>query len=74
MAAEIKLAGIRKRIERLDNLARGFALVVGRWKDTSIPVLYRERKAYLGAMQDALAGVEAARVVLAGVRRRLEGG
>jgi hypothetical protein len=36
--------------------------------------LYRERKAFLGAVQDALAGVEAARVVLAGVVRRIEGG
>jgi hypothetical protein len=34
--------------------------------------LYLERKAYLGAIQDALAGVEAARVVLAKARQRLE--
>jgi hypothetical protein len=34
--------------------------------------LYLERKAYLAAIQDALAGVEAARVLLAKVRQRLE--
>jgi hypothetical protein len=37
-------------------------------------LLYRERKQYLGAIQGALAGVEATRVTLAGVGRRLEGG
>jgi hypothetical protein len=40
---------------------------------TADPLLFHERKAYLGAVQDALAGVEAARVVLAGVVRRIEG-
>jgi hypothetical protein len=36
-------------------------------------LLYRERKHYLKAVRAALAGVEAARVVLAGAVRRLEG-
>jgi hypothetical protein len=72
MAAEMGLADLKARIERLDKLARGFSLEVGRWKGANDPLLYRERKAYLGAVQDALAGVEAARVVLAGVVRRLE--
>jgi hypothetical protein len=73
MAAEMGLADIKRRIERLDKLARGFAVEVGRWKGINDPLLFRERKAYLGAVQDALAGVEAVRVVLAGVVRRLEG-
>jgi hypothetical protein len=74
MAAEMGLADLKARIERLDKLARGFSLEVGRWRGATDPLLYRERKAYLGAVQDALAGVEAARVVLAGVVRRMEGG
>jgi hypothetical protein len=37
-------------------------------------LLYRERKQYLAAMRDALAGVEAARVVLARAVRKMEGG
>jgi hypothetical protein len=45
---------------------------VSRWKGGNDPLLYLERKAYLGAIQDALAGVESARVILARVRRRLE--
>jgi hypothetical protein len=71
-AAELGLAEIKARITRLEKLARGFALEVQRWKGAD-PLLYRERKAYLGAVQDALAGVEAARVVLVGAVRRLEG-
>ena len=68
------LADLKARIERLDKLARGFAAEVGRWKGAADPLLYRERKAYLAGILDALAGVEAARVVLAGVVRRMEGG
>jgi hypothetical protein len=37
-------------------------------------LLYREKKQYLAEIRDAQAGVEAARVVLAGAVRRLEGG
>jgi hypothetical protein len=37
-------------------------------------LLSRERRQYLAAVQDALAGVEAARVVLAKAVRRMEGG
>jgi hypothetical protein len=35
--------------------------------------LYLERRAYLNAIQDAIAGVEAARVLLAKVCQRLGG-
>jgi hypothetical protein len=60
-------------VERLDDLARGLAKEVVLWKAANDPLLYVERKEYLGAIQDALAGVEAARVVLAKARQRLEG-
>jgi hypothetical protein len=36
-------------------------------------LLYRERKEYLAAVQDALTGAEAARVVLEGAVRRMGG-
>jgi hypothetical protein len=36
-------------------------------------LLSRERKQYLAAVQDALAGADTARVVLAGVVKRMEG-
>jgi hypothetical protein len=73
MAAAMGLAELKARIERLDKLARGFSAEVGQWKGANDPLLYRERKAYLRAVQNALAGVEEARVVLARVVRRIEG-
>jgi hypothetical protein len=57
---------------RLDELSRGLAKEVVLWKECNDPLLYLERRAYLGAIRDALAGVEEARVVLAKARQRLE--
>jgi hypothetical protein len=73
MEREKDVADLKARIERLEKLARGFSAEVGRWKGDDGLLLFRERKAYLAAVQDAPAGVDAARVVLAGVVRRLEG-
>jgi hypothetical protein len=42
------------------------------WKECNDPLLYLERRAYLGAIRHVLAGVEEARVVLAKARQRLE--
>jgi hypothetical protein len=63
---------LKARVRRLDQLARGLAKEVTLWKDANDPLLYLERKAYLGAIQDALAGAESARVLLAKVCQRLE--
>jgi hypothetical protein len=68
----MKLADLTARIQRLDQLMRGLAREVALWKAGNDPLLYVERKAYLKGIQDALAGVEAARVVLAKARQRLE--
>jgi hypothetical protein len=65
---------LQGRVRRLDQLARGLAKEVTLWKAGDAPLLYLERRAYLNAIQDALAGVEAARVVLARARQRLEHG
>jgi hypothetical protein len=66
------LADVAARVRRLEELTRGLAKEVSLWKEGNDPLLYLERKAYLGAIQDALAGVEGARVVLARARQRLE--
>jgi hypothetical protein len=66
--------GIKRRIGRLGELSRGLAKGVVLIKAASDPLLYLERKAYLTAIQDALAGVEGARVVLARAGQRLERG
>jgi hypothetical protein len=68
----MNLTDLSARVRRLDDLARGLAKEVALWKKGSDPLLYLERKAYLDAIQDALAGVEEARVVLARARQRLE--
>jgi hypothetical protein len=68
----ITLTDLSARVRRLDELTRGLAKEVAIWKEGDDPLLYRERRAYLGAIQDALAGVESARVVLARARQRLE--
>jgi hypothetical protein len=60
-----------KRVRRLEDLTRGLSREVALWKEGNDPLLYLERRAYLNAIQDALAGVEAARVVLARANQRL---
>ena len=70
----MNLTDLRGRVRRLDQLARGLAKEVTWWKASDDPLLYLERRAYLNAIQDALAGIEAARVVLARARQRLEHG
>ena len=68
----INLADVTARVRRLDELTRGLAKEVVLWKECNDPLLYLERKAYLDAIQDALAGMESARVVLAKARQRIE--
>lgn len=67
------LTDLQSRVRRLDRLARGLAKEITLWKGGNDPLLYLERKAYLAAIQDALAGVEAARVALARARARARG-
>ena len=68
----IGVEDVLARVCRLDELARGLAKEVALWKEGNDPLLYLERKSYLNGIQDALAGVESARVVLARARLRLE--
>ena len=70
----MNLADLTARVHRLDVLMRGLAREVSLWKDGNDPLLFAERRAYLKAIQDALAAVETARVVLAKARARLDGG
>ena len=68
----MNLVDLKARVSRLDELSRGLAKEVTLWKACNDPLLYLERRVYLGAIQDALAGVEEARVILAKARQRLE--
>jgi hypothetical protein len=60
----IRVSDIEARLRRLEELTRGLSREVSLWKEGNDPLLYLERRAYLNGVQDALAGVEAARVVL----------
>jgi hypothetical protein len=71
---QLQLRDLKRRIARLDGLARGLAKEVSPWKGGNDPLLFAERRQYLRAIQDALAGADEARVVLAGVVKRLEAG
>jgi hypothetical protein len=68
----ISMPDVEKRLQRLEELMRGLSKEVALWKEGTDPLLYLERKAYLNAIQDALAGVEAARVVLARAVQRVQ--
>lgn len=68
----MNLKGVKLRIQRLNRLARGLAKEVTLWKGGDDPLLYLERKAYLGAIQDAVAATETACGVLVKVCQRLE--
>ena len=68
----LQLRDLRARITRLEGLMRGLA-EAALWREVNDPLLYRERRVYLKAVQDALAGADEARNVLAGVVRRMEG-
>jgi hypothetical protein len=70
----LTLAGLKKRIRRLDRLARGLAKEMGPQRGAEDVLLFRERRQYLRGIQEALAGAGSARVVLAGVVKRMEGG
>jgi hypothetical protein len=68
----MELKDLATRVRRLDELSRGLAKEVTLWKACNDPLLYVERKEYLAAIDQALQGTEAARVVLVKVRQRLE--
>jgi hypothetical protein len=69
---QLTLVDLKARILRLGRLERGFAREIAPQREAEDPLLFRERTQYLTAIPDARAGAEAARVVLAGVVKRLE--
>jgi hypothetical protein len=67
------LHDITARVKRLDKLSRGLAKEEQKVRQCNDALLYRERQDYLKAIRQALSGVEAARVILAKAKQRLEG-
>jgi len=68
----MNLADLVGRIRRLEQLSRGLTRELALWKACNDPLLYLERRTYLGQIQNASNAVEAARAVLVKVRQRLE--
>jgi hypothetical protein len=68
----LQLSEIQARIGRLQQLGEGLAKEVGLWRGCEDLLLTRERKQYLGGIQHAIAGADAARAALAGAIKRLE--
>jgi hypothetical protein len=66
----LTIEDVKRRVERLEQLSMGLAEEVYLFRQAEDPLLYLERRKYLCALQDALFGVEAARVVLAQVVQR----
>jgi hypothetical protein len=70
---QLQVRDLTARIARLEELAKGLAKEVGLQRGDDGVLLARERKQYLAAVQQALAGADAARYVLANVVKRLAG-
>jgi hypothetical protein len=70
----ITAEALAARIGRLQRLTMGLAREVQMWRRCEDPLLYVERRAYLEAIQTALAGLDDARVALAQARQRLAEG
>jgi hypothetical protein len=62
---------VRQRAERLERLARGLCRERTRARLAQPPLPLRERRLYLCALDDALFGVEGARLALVQAMQRL---
>jgi hypothetical protein len=58
----MNLTDLRVRLQRLAKLAEGLAIEINRWKECDAHVLYVHRLEYIEGIQDAVSGLEKARV------------
>jgi hypothetical protein len=65
---------LEARLARLEELGRGLAKEKAIIREGNDPLLYLERKEYLNALADALAGVETARITIAQALHRIRDG
>jgi hypothetical protein len=61
----MNLTDMRARMQRLAKLAQGLAQEASLWRKCNAPVLYVHRLEYMEGIQDAVSGLEKARVALA---------
>jgi hypothetical protein len=67
----VTIQGVRARLFRLEELSGELAKECAVIREAQDPLLYLERRKYLCAIADAIAGVEAVRVVLAKALQRM---
>jgi hypothetical protein len=70
----IDAAALARRVARFEKLFLGLSNERVAIRKGADPLLYVERIGYIEALQAAIEGLECARVLLARVRQRLEGG
>jgi len=68
----MNLSDMRGRVQRLRQLAHGMGQEAALWQAQEGPLLPRERKQYLEAVYDVIAGTDEAAVVLEAALVRLE--
>src|SRR5207253_2988235 len=70
----MNLADLRARMRRLATLVNGLGQEESLWRKCGAPVLAVDREAYMKAINEAIHGLETARVTLAKMCRELESG
>ena len=68
----MNLADLRARMRRLATLVNGLGREESLWRECSAPVLAVDREVYMKAINEAIHGLETARVTLAKMCRELE--
>jgi hypothetical protein len=71
--AIVNVSDVVARKRRLEEMSPGLGKELVLIEECQGPLLYLERKHYLGSLRDALGGIECARVVQARARQRLQG-
>jgi hypothetical protein len=68
----MNLTDLRSRIRRLEVLVAGLSKELSLWKESNAPVLYVDRLEYLEGIEQAIHGLEKARVAMVKVCHRIE--
>jgi hypothetical protein len=68
----MNLTDLRSRIRRLEELAAGLSKELALWKDSNAPVFYVDRLEYLEGIDQAIHGLETARLAMVKVCQRIE--
>jgi len=62
----------RSRIHRLEQLVAGLSKELNLWKDCDVPILYVDRLEYTRGIDQAVHGLETARLAIVKVCQRIE--